>query len=58
MTTMTRNRGIEIGRGSEMAQVLEDLEQAESTEAEEYWTTPAFLVPAVIVRMPRRGRRG
>jgi hypothetical protein len=64
MATRTRNRGIEIGRGNEMASLLAEAERTEteelvkSREPEEYWATPAFLVPSVAVRAPWRRRRG
>lgn len=55
MTTATRRGGIEIGHGNDMAQVLERIEQKASTSEADTWSaTPAFLVPSVMVRMPRR----
>jgi hypothetical protein len=55
MTTMTRRGGIEIGRGAEMAHLLEEIErESGSVEAEECWTTASFLVPSVRIRLPRR----
>jgi hypothetical protein len=54
VTTMTRRGGIEVGHGSDMSQLLEKIDQKVSmTETDQRVATPAFLVPSVLVRMPR-----
>jgi hypothetical protein len=54
MTTTTHRGGIEIGHGNHMSHVMAEIEQQTSTrDEEECWTTAAFLVPSVVLRMPR-----
>jgi hypothetical protein len=62
MGTLTRRgRGIEIAHGHEMARLLAETEVEVPDETAgqgvDYAVTPAFVLPAVVVKLPRRRER-
>lgn len=59
METLTRRgHGIEIGHGPDMARLLAEtsveVPDEASGQGDDYAVTPAFVLPAVMVKLPRR----